>query len=144
MSEENSGGRPPHKPTRPSHEKVAWRIAAGWKHSEIALELGIDDKTLRKHYMIELDTGWIKSRGKVIDMMVKTAKTGNATQQKKLLELIDGANPKYGPDPEEDGTLEEAKTGYVPKKETQLEEAKTAGQGTEWGNDLVRSGLKAN
>ena len=48
--------RPPHEPTAKQRETVSIMTAAGITQEKVARCIGIDLKTLRKHYREELDT----------------------------------------------------------------------------------------
>lgn len=50
-------GRPAHKPDPMSRRQVEAMAAYGVPEADIARVLGIDPKTVRKHYRDELDTG---------------------------------------------------------------------------------------
>lgn len=150
--EQGQSGRPEHKPTRPSRDKVMLRAACNWSRQEIAMEMGISVPTLAKHYHTELETGWIKMRGQALDMLKKSAKGGNVSAQGKLVALIDQSNPNWTPNSGTNANptgkgAEENKGAEASeplgKKGQQAEAAKTAGIGTDWGTDLV-PGSKAN
>ncbi|MBF9032128.1 hypothetical protein HKCCE3408_17145 [Rhodobacterales bacterium HKCCE3408] len=47
-------GRPEHEKTAENQQLVTVLKAAGWTNERIARHLGIDPKTLRKHYSQEL------------------------------------------------------------------------------------------
>jgi SOS response regulatory protein OraA/RecX len=56
MSEEkNKGGRPPHSPTLAQREICRELYACGISKARIAERFGIDQDTLAKHYVEELD-----------------------------------------------------------------------------------------
>ena len=73
--------RPPHQPD-PSHRKQVEAMAAyGIPESDIARVLGIDPKTLRKHYRDELDLGATKANAQVAGYLFTAAKGGNVSAQ---------------------------------------------------------------
>jgi len=51
----------------------------GIPEAHIARVLGIDPKTLRKHYRDELDTGHIKANAHIAESLYKAARGGNVT-----------------------------------------------------------------
>jgi len=55
--------------------------AYGIPEADIARVIGIDPKTLRKHYRDELDTGHVKANTQIAECLFKTAKAGNVTAQ---------------------------------------------------------------
>ena len=53
-----------HKPTDENRKLVESTSGLGLPHEQIAILVGIDDKTLRKHYRHELDVGKAKAIGR--------------------------------------------------------------------------------
>jgi hypothetical protein len=51
-------GRPEHNPTPEQRDVVVKLVGCKTPHKAIATRLGIDEKTLRKHYREELDRGF--------------------------------------------------------------------------------------
>ena len=72
-------GRRAHKPD-PFHRRQVEAMAGyGVPELSIARVVGIDAKTLRKHYRDELDTGQIKATAKVAESLFRKA-TGDGSQ----------------------------------------------------------------
>lgn len=68
-------GRRSHKPD-PFHRRQVEAMAAyGVPEMAISRVVGIDPKTLRKHYREELDTGQIKATAKVAESLFRKATT---------------------------------------------------------------------
>jgi hypothetical protein len=142
-------GRPEHKPTAALKRQVQLRTACGWTKEKIAIEIGISVPTLDKHYMVDLETGWTRKRGEVLDMLFQAAKKGNVSAMNRMLDRIDRANPDYAPpesaeNSEHDESNAEASRGYVSKKETANQQAKSAGSGTEWEGLLTPGSATKN
>lgn len=57
-------GRPEHVPVEGNRAMVRILVAAGLSQEEIAKHLGINRKTLSKHYADDIETGWV---GKMYD-----------------------------------------------------------------------------
>ena len=57
-------GRPEHVPVEGNRAMVRILVAAGLSQEEIAKHLGINRKTLTKHYANDIETGWV---GKMYD-----------------------------------------------------------------------------
>lgn len=135
------GGRPTHQPTNERRKMVESMSAVGASQAEICLILDIDEKTLRKHYRREIDTGATRANMAVAENFFKvcTAKEDTAAKvsaQKFWLERRNGwAAPQREP-PERDFVPE-----ILGKKAQQARDAENAGAGTEWGDDLVPPGL---
>lgn len=119
-------GRPEFEPTPKQRDRVARCIACNMSEDDTARAIGISTETLRKHFADEIRTARAVRRADAIELLWKTARKGNVSAQKKLIEMTarveDPAQPK---DP--------AKMG---KKDRAEAEAKNAGKGTEWGDDL--------
>ncbi len=72
-------GRPAHLPEPSQRRQVEAMAGYGVPEVDIARVLGIDPKTLRKHYREELDTGHIKANAKVAESLFRKA-TGDGRQ----------------------------------------------------------------
>ena len=68
-------GRRAHSPEPAGRRQVEAMSAYGVPEADIARVLGIDPKTLRKHYRDELDTGGIKATAKVAEFLFRKATT---------------------------------------------------------------------
>ena len=66
-------GRRAHHPDSTSRRQVEAMAAYGVPEKDIACVIGIDPKTLRKHYRHELDTGAIKANSKVAESLYRKA-----------------------------------------------------------------------
>ena len=66
-----------HIPTDESRKMVESTTGLGLPHESIAVLVGIDDKTLRKHYRIELDTGKAKANGQIAKTLFSKALAGD-------------------------------------------------------------------
>ena len=72
-------GRRAHKPDDFHRRQVEAMAGYGVPEPSIARVVGIDAKTLRKHYREELDTGQIKATAKVAESLFRKA-TGEGPQ----------------------------------------------------------------
>jgi hypothetical protein len=68
-------GRRAHKPDAFLRRQVEAMAAYGVPEVDIARVIGIDAKTLRKHYRDELDTGAVKATAKVAEFLYRKATT---------------------------------------------------------------------
>ena len=66
-------GRRSHQPDPASRRYVEAMAGYGTPEADIATVVGIDPKTLRKHYRQELNTGSIKANTKVAESLYKKA-----------------------------------------------------------------------
>lgn len=89
-------GRPELVPTAKMRRQVAIAAGAGMKHEDIAIGLGITDKTLRKHFRLELTAGAAAKRMEVLTGLYLAAKRGSAAAAKSYLAHTPEARP-YAP-----------------------------------------------
>ena len=66
-------GRPPHEPTPMSRRNVEALAGYGIPEADIARVIGIDPKTLRKHYRQELRYGHVKANARVAENLFRKA-----------------------------------------------------------------------
>ena len=66
-------GRPAHSPEPAGRRQVEAMSAYGVPEVDVARVLGIDPKTLRKHYRDELDTGSIKANSRMAENLYRKA-----------------------------------------------------------------------
>ena len=66
-------GRRAHQPDVLGRRQVEAMAAYGVPEADIATVIGVDPKTLRRHYRQELDTGQIKANTKVAESLYKKA-----------------------------------------------------------------------
>lgn len=69
----------PHEPTAETRKLVESTSGLGLPHEQIAILVGIDDKTLRKHYRQELDLGKAKANGQIAKTLFNKAMSGDTT-----------------------------------------------------------------
>ena len=65
VEEKDKGGRPSHVPDDKTRKTVEAMSSYGIPQEDIAKVIGLDPKTLRKHYEYELDTAEIKANAQV-------------------------------------------------------------------------------
>src|SRR5712672_2446286 len=74
-------GRRAHKADPAQRRQVEAMAAYGIPADDISRVVGIDAKTLRKHYRDELDLGETKANAQVAGFLFNSARTGNVTAQ---------------------------------------------------------------
>ena len=74
-------GRRAHKPDPAQRRQVEAMAAYGIPEPNIAAVVGVDPKTLRKHYRDELDLGETKANAQVAGFLFNSARSGNVTAQ---------------------------------------------------------------
>lgn len=75
----NPPHRPPHMPTKEGRTLVQVMSATGFPQPQIAEQLGIDAKTLRKHYREELSNGKVSANAMIARSLFRKA-TGDGPQ----------------------------------------------------------------
>lgn len=86
-------GRPSFKKDKENQDFVAVRVAAGWAQKRIAENMGIDEKTLRKHFSRELEMGATLVDGVMLDVLMRRVREGHMPSVKQLRERILDAGP---------------------------------------------------
>src|SRR5690606_35535164 len=72
---------------------VIARSADGWTHARIAEDMGIDEKTLRKYFSRELESGPTFLRGVMLDVLLKKVREGHVPSIRLLAEWHKDAAP---------------------------------------------------
>ncbi len=120
-------GRPAHAPTDDTRNLVESLSGFGIPQDEIARLVGIDPKTLRFHYVDQIELGSIKATAKVAQnlftMACKPTREGLSAAIFWL--KVRAGWSEYAPRPRGEEPLG--------KKEAAERDALTAGSGSEWG-----------
>src|SRR6267378_7311179 len=74
-------GRRAHRPDPSQRRQVEAMAAYGIPEDNISRVIGVDPKTLRKHYRDELDLGETKANAQIAGFLFNAAKNGNVTAQ---------------------------------------------------------------
>jgi hypothetical protein len=103
------------------------RVAAGWTQKAIADDMGIDEKTLRKHFSRELEMGRLAVEGVMLDVLMKLVREGKTAGIKQLREVIAATGPQAPrnrpPSHDEDDEAEEERPARLGKKEQEQRDA---------------------
>ena len=89
-------GRPPHIPTETTRGFVEAMTAGGETQENIAKVVGVDPKTLRKHYAAELDGGSIKANALVAQSLHQNAIGGGKWQDANMSAAIWWSKARMG------------------------------------------------
>ena len=108
-------GRPSFDVSKENQGFVAVRVAAGWSQERIAAEMGIDAKTLRKHFSPELVDGYTFIEGMLLDVLMQLAREGHVPSVRQLQSRIERAQLRVAQ--QMDGPANAG--GYLGKKEQQ-------------------------
>jgi hypothetical protein len=138
-------GRPAFAPSAEQRKQVETMAGYGIPEEDIALVLGIDPKTLRKHFRLELDTGHVKANTRVAESLYLQAVGAPAqydaegrlvrSEQARILgagiwwEKTRGGRSEWAP----------LKPKPLGKKEAAQLAAETAARGTDWSDLLDES-----
>lgn len=79
MAQRKKPGTKPHEPTEARKQTVMMHLSSGATCGTIAEVLGIDEKTLRKHYRRELDVGSAELNAKVTGKLFNRCMEGSDT-----------------------------------------------------------------
>ncbi len=86
-------GRRSYAVSKENQRFVASRAADGWTHEMIAEDMGVDPKTLRKHFSRELSSGRVFMVGEMLDILHRRAREGHVPSVKALLDRYEDAGP---------------------------------------------------
>lgn len=127
--------RPEFEPSDEQRTIVALAAGGGMSHEEIALGIGVDRKTLEKHFVRELCEGAYVKRIEALVGLHAAAKKGNASAAREYL----ARQPQLAaPPPIEPPAKKPEKVG---KKEQADRDARTAADGTDW-HELLKPGAR--
>lgn len=140
---ENWGGkgRPAHIPTLENYNKVKLLLAMGVQVKQVAKSLGVTQPTLRQHYSSLLSQRRdMRARMDAVRYLRlwQESMKGNVAALKefdRILERIDVASLS-----DQIEGAQTKKPRQLGKKEAAQIAAETAGEGTDWGDDLQADG----
>lgn len=123
-------GRPRFQPTASQRRQVEQMAAAAMPHDLVAMALGIARGTLTRHFKDELKAGCARRRAEVVDLLFRAGRAGNVSALRRLEDLTRFAlaQQEYGAQPA---------SPQLGKKAQAEAEARSAGEGTDWGDDLT-------
>lgn len=129
-----SGGRPPHEPTREQRAMVETFAAFGIPQEDIARVIGITAPTLHKHYREELDLGLVKANAKVAQNLftIATKQTREGLDAAKFWLRVRAGWSEYAPAPVASTAARDVDEPLGKKAQADVD-ARTAHEGTEWG-----------
>lgn len=129
-------GRPEFIPTAAMREDVEIMKAARISEADISKRLGVDKKTLRKHFAKELDSGYVKRNTEFYILRYRAAVKADAkTSDANLwLQIISRIDPDTVATEDQSSSLTASPLG---KKEQRIAAAATAGDGTDWA-ELIK------
>lgn len=124
----------PFRPNAAQRRKVETLAADGLGEREIALVLGIARGTLRRHFARQLELGRLRVRAETLEALRAAAKAGSAAAIRILLQRLDLAEAadRVAAEPARSDARQR-----LGKKEAAQRAAETAGEGTDWGDDLM-------
>jgi AraC-like DNA-binding protein len=132
-------GRRPFKVTATMRGKVERFLACGMTREQIALAIGCSPPTLDKHFAAELQTGFARRKAEAYELLWCQARQGNSSALRKLLDTITIAEARAAVASGDEKPSEAAakRPLRLGKKAAQRLAATTAGEGSEWGDDLA-------
>ena len=132
------GGRKRHRRLPQVAEKIGVMRATGATVEDVAAALGLSEPTLRKYYFRELSEGAQIARRVLVEAMWKKAIEGNVSAAKFIRDEFPKGDAEAFVNASRPAQTAAAPLGTpTGKKEAARLAAKTAGLGTEWGDDLM-------
>lgn len=134
-------GRPAHEATEKTRNRVKMLVALGWANPRIANALAISLPTLRKNYFHELkkrEAARDQLEMRRLEMAWEMAQSGNVGAFKEFGRLMERNDQMLAAASFSGGNSgkDEERTQQVGKKEAAAQAAETAGDNSEWGDDL--------
>lgn len=130
-------GRKAHRRCREVAEKVAILSATGSKVAQIARRVGLSDKTLTKYYSRELEHGGTLARQLLVEAQFAKALDGNTAAFKAIKdELARGDTEAFSAAQRSERTPRLRAERPLGKKDQQRLDAGSAGEDSDWGEDL--------
>lgn len=130
------GGRKRHRRLPQVAEKIGVMRATGAKVEDVAAALGLSEPTLRKYYFRELSGGAQIARRVLVEAMWKKALAGNVSAAKFIRDEFPKGDAEAFVNQSRPAQAAPLATPTGKKEAAQLA-AQTAGQGTDWGDDLL-------
>lgn len=140
-------GRPSYVATEKDRNKIKMLLGLGWGNQRVADALDLSLATLKKYFKADLKIRHVM-RDRLIarqfEIAMEQANAGNMTALKELDRLIDKNDRIYA-----DRQIKQAQGDMTPKtklgkKEREAIDAEKAADGTEWDDDLLFDGGRAN
>ncbi len=128
----NKGGRPPYVPTQKDRDVVLVMAGHNIAQEKICAALGINEKTLRKHFKKELSSAAAQVEAQLVANMFALAKGKDGTAFRATAFLLHCRFhwTQYAPPPARQGEPE------MGKKEALNQAAQTGHEETTWGDVL--------
>jgi hypothetical protein len=134
-------GRPPFNPTAKHRDRVILLAAGGIPQPAIAVVLGCCERTLRNCFKVELETGRGVMRARVLEQLAAAARQGNVSAMKTLAAAFDRGEHQEQIAGETAAARRERAEAFIrerlSKRQLEQRDALTAGQDSEWGDDLL-------
>jgi AraC-like DNA-binding protein len=119
-------GPPAFKPTRIQRRRVMRGIAAGLTMQQLADDLGVSIRTVRRAFTAEIKTARARLILDNLDRLHEAADSGNVSAMKTLLQMMQRWRPDLDEDEEEDDAWEDTVPNLARNPEIQ-KNGKTAG-----------------
>src|SRR5688572_21509988 len=102
-------GRPTFQVTAALQRQVEELVSCGMTEADIAGAIGCSRPSLRTHFRDQLKTGRAKRRAEVVRLLFASARKGNVSAQKKLVDITGiAATARPAPKPNRLGKKEQA------------------------------------
>jgi AraC-like DNA-binding protein len=135
-------GRPRYEASEKDRNKIKLLLALGWSIDRMANAIGVSAATVKRYFRAELkvrDAMRDRLDARRFEIAMEQANAGNVAALKELGKMLDRSDLMGLEDKlrraQEDQPAPRGKT--LGKKEAAQEAAKTAGENSQWGNDLL-------
>ena len=121
---------------------VEQMVAASERPEVISRAIGCPVEELQDRFGDALENGLARRRCEALNMLWRKAREGHAMSIDKVVAMTGAAlgEETFARDADAAGAAEPARKVYRGKKEMAKEAALSAGEGTEWGDDLSPAG----
>jgi len=128
-------GRGAFRATAALKRKVEELASVGMSQRLISRAIGCDEKTLGKHFAVEIETGLAKKKAEAIHALYRAmrGRKPSIAATKALLEKIQLVEAEEAA---KESNAPPAKGPKQGKKQQAAEAATVAGEGSDWGDDL--------
>lgn len=134
-------GRPPYEPTERDRNKIKLLLALGWSIERMANGIGVSPATVKRYFRAELkqrDAMRDRLDARRFEIAMEQANAGNVGALKELGKMVERSDLMLA-----DARLrgaqgaDQEKQEKLGKKDAAKAAAKTAGEGSDWGSDLL-------
>ncbi len=141
-------GRPPYEPTEKDRNKVKLLLAIGWSNTRIANALDVSAATLKRYFRSDLkvrDQMRDRLEARRFEAVAQAAlDEGNMTALRELNRMLEKSDLMEAARRVQARDEDDEKPAKLGKKAVAQLEAQVAGEGSDWGDDLLSPTQRIN